>query len=311
MSLFSGAGGMDLGLHAAGIETVAMCEIDPHARSVLAKHWPGVPITEDVRDVGSEWRGVDLVHGGFPCQDISVAGHRKGLDGERSGLWWEFHRILAELRPTWCIIENVAGLLSSNDGRDLGAILGALGDIGYGWAFRVLDARLTGRPRVPQRRRRVFIVGHLGGTGGAQVLLEPEGVRWDLEAGGEAGPGAAGTLDGGSGGRGWAPDTDRMTFVPARTGTVTANWSKGPGNCQVESGLVMAVSDLAVRRLTPRECERLMGWPDDHTRWGSDGKEIADTHRYRLCGNGVVAPVAEWIGTRILNRMVDDDSVDE
>jgi DNA (cytosine-5)-methyltransferase 1 len=334
LSLFSGAGGMDLGLERAGITAVAHCEIDPKARQVLRRHWPDTPIVEDVRDVGSEWRGVDLVHGGFPCQDISVAGHRKGLGGERSGLWWEFHRILADLRPRWCVIENVVGLLSSNQGRDMGAILGALGDLGYGWAYRVLDARHFG---VPQRRRRVFIVGHLGGRGGAQVLLEPEGVRGDPAPGREAGQELAGTLGGGSGSRGWASDTDRMTFVPIVgevSNAVLASWQRQCSQTPAENGQVIPVavsqnqrgevrtSDtapslavgggkpgqgypavmtrLAVRRLTPVECERLMSFPDDWTRWADDGTEIADGHRYRMCGNGVVSNVAEWIGRQLM-----------
>ena len=366
LSLFSGAGGMDLGFDRAGIPAVAHCEIDPKAQSVLRRHWPDVPVINDVREVTADVGDVDLVHGGFPCQDISVAGSRAGLAGDRSGLWWEFYRILGELRPRWCVIENVAGLLSSNGGRDLGAILGALGDLGYGYAYRVLDARHFG---VPQRRRRVFIVGHLGGRGAAEVLLEPEGVRRDPATGPEAGQEVAGTLGRGSGSRGWAQDTDRMTFVPVpqHTGTVTCTWAKGPGNTQVEEGHVIPVAfaenqrgevwlsdyqqaltggggkpgqgyaavlafngfngidmqpstevtptvraqhigasqvleggSLAVRRLTPRECERLMGWPDDWTRWADDGAEIADSHRYRMCGNGVVAPVAEWIGGRIV-----------
>ncbi len=337
LSLFSGAGGMDLGLDRAGITAVAHCEIDPKAQSVLRRHWPDVPVISDVREVTSDVGRVDLVHGGFPCQDISVAGNRKGLAGDRSGLWWEFHRILGELRPRWCVIENVAGLLSSNRGGDLGAILGALGDLGYGYAYRVLDARWFG---VPQRRRRVFIVGHLGGRSAAEVLLEPEGVRRDPAPGREAGQEVAGTLGGGSGSRGWAQDTDQMTFVPVpqHTGTVTCTWAKGPGNTEVEEGhivpvlafdsnfggqsnvfhdhtppvkvgssagissppAVMEPGSLAVRRLTPRECERLMGWPDDWTRWADDGAEIADSPRYRMCGNGVVAPVAEWIGRRIM-----------
>jgi DNA (cytosine-5)-methyltransferase 1 len=333
LSLFSGAGGMDLGFDRAGIPAVAHCEIDPKAASVLRRHWPDVPVISDVREVTSDVGQVDLVHGGFPCQDISVAGSRKGLAGDRSGLWWEFHRILGELRPRWCVIENVAGLLSSNGGRDLGSILGALGDLGYGYAYRVLDARHFG---VPQRRRRVFIVGHLGGRGAAEVLLEPEGVRRDSAAGREAGQEVAGTLGGGSGSRGWAQDTDRMTFVPVpqHTGTATCTWAKGPCNVQVEEGHVIPVAfngfngidmqpstevtptvraqhigapqvleggSLAVRRLTPRECERLMGWPDDWTRYADDGAEIADSHRYRMCGNGVVANVAEWIGRRIVD----------
>src|SRR4029077_6548273 len=111
---------------------------------------------------------VDLVYGGFPCQDLSVAGARAGFRGERSSLWFEFHRVLSELRPRWALIENVPGLLSSADGRDMATILGGLGELGYGGAYRVLDARWFG---VPQRRRRVFIVGCLGDQKRAAQVL--------------------------------------------------------------------------------------------------------------------------------------------
>lgn len=154
------------------------------------------------------------------------------------------------------------------------------------------------------------------------VLAEREGVRGDPAPRREAGQAAAGTLGGGTPGRGWSDDTDRMTFLPMSTGTITANWSKGPGNTRVEEGHVIpfhptqdpissddgtthcmgteptgsiaVADDLAVRRLTPTECERLMGWPDGHTEPAG-----ADSHRYRLCGNGVIAPAAEWLARRI------------
>lgn len=176
-SLFSGIGGLDLGLHRAGFTHAFFCESDPWRRSVLAHHWPGVPIYDDVRDVGIEpeartqadGRGsepdgtgrihpgavLDLLGGGFPCQDLSVAGNRAGLAGERSGLFHEFARIIDAVRPRWVLVENVPGLLSSNGGRDFGVVLGTLADLGYGMAWRVLDSRYFG---VPQRRRRVFIL---------------------------------------------------------------------------------------------------------------------------------------------------------
>ena len=195
VSLFSGAGGFEIGLERTGIQTVLQAENDPWCLSVLKRHWPEVQRVSDVRSVGREreparrstahgvlapvdlwgWQarsglsdGVDLVYGGFPCQDLSVAGNRAGFRGERSSLWFEFHRVLSELRPQWCLIENVPGLLSSANGRDMATVLGGLGDLGYGWAYRVLDARWFG---VPQRRRRVFIVGCLGGAAGAQAVL--------------------------------------------------------------------------------------------------------------------------------------------
>lgn len=178
-SLFSGVGGLDLGLTRAGYEHAFFAEVDPWRRDVLRAHYPGTTIHGDVRDVhrerlerggglaaadpeGSgpaEHAAIDLLAGGFPCQDLSVAGKRAGLAGNRSGLFFEFARIIQTIRPRWVLLENVPGLLSSNDGRDMGVVVGTLADLGYGWAYRVLDARYFG---VPQRRRRVFIVCHLG-----------------------------------------------------------------------------------------------------------------------------------------------------
>src|SRR5690606_40793791 len=107
-------------------------EIDKQARAVLRRHWPDVDLHEDVRNVGAaNLVPVDLICGGFPCQDLSVAGRRAGLAGERSGLFFEFARILDELRPRWVVIENVPGLLSSNSGRDMGTVLGTLAKLGY------------------------------------------------------------------------------------------------------------------------------------------------------------------------------------
>lgn len=153
-STFSGVGGADIGLERAGFELAWTCEYDEWKRSILKAHWPSVTHYEDIRDL-SEPPSVDLLVGGFPCQDLSVAGKRRGFDGERSILAFEFLRIAESLRPRWLLLENVPGLLSSNHGRDLARLLDEVGTIGYGWAYRILDARYFG---VPQRRRRVFIV---------------------------------------------------------------------------------------------------------------------------------------------------------
>jgi len=173
-SLFSGIGGFDLGFEQAGMKCAWQCEIDKQARSVLSTHWPNITIIEDVRNVRTgAVEYVDLICGGFPCQDVSVAGKREGLAGKRSGLWFEFLRVLDELRPQWVVIENVPGLLSSNKGRDFATILQGLVKLRYGVSWRVLDAQYFG---VAQRRRRVFIVGSLGDGRSAQVLFEREGL---------------------------------------------------------------------------------------------------------------------------------------
>ena len=187
VSLFAGVGGFDLALERAGVTVVASCEIDKHARGVLQQQFPNSTLINDVKDVtGDQLRelGFDgsdgIIVGGFPCQDLSVAGKRAGLGGARSGLFWEICRILDETKAKWFVLENVPGLLSSQSGADMGAVLGALVERGYGVAYRILDAQHFG---VPQRRRRVFIVGCLGDNGRApaEVLSLIEGMRGNLE----------------------------------------------------------------------------------------------------------------------------------
>lgn len=220
-SLFSGIGGFDLGLERAGWEARWQVEIDPWRRQVLARHWPDVPRFGDVREFGpvgirpyqQEGRerlapttdregieqrrrawgdlGVDLICGGFPCQDLSVAGKRAGLAGERSGLWWEFARIIKEIAPAWLLIENVPGLLTASKGHDFAVIVDTLADLGYGLAWRILDSQHFG---VPQRRRRVYIVGCLGAPCPPEILFEPEGGGGDSTAGGKAGQEVTGSL---------------------------------------------------------------------------------------------------------------------
>ncbi len=193
ISLFAAIGGLDLGLERAGMECAGYAEIDKHAAQVFNRHFPGVKNYGDVRNVTKENTGaIDLICGGFPCQDVSLAGKRAGLAGKRSGMWYEFHRIIAELRPRWVVIENVPGLLSSNGGRDMGAILGALAKLRYGYAYRVLDAQYLG---VAQRRRRVFIVANSTDWHyPAQVLFEPESCERHSAPSRKAGERVAGTI---------------------------------------------------------------------------------------------------------------------
>ena len=199
VSLFAGVGGFDLALQRAGVEVKAMVEWDKNAQGVLRHRFPNTALFGDVQEVtGDDLRGAGfvpergIITGGFPCQDLSVAGKRAGLAGERSGLFWEIIRLIDDLRPKWVILENVPGLLSSNGGRDMGTVIGTLAECGYGFAYRVLDAQFFG---VPQRRRRVFIVGCLGDSGRApaEVLALIESLRGDSEASDEAGQDTTGT----------------------------------------------------------------------------------------------------------------------
>ena len=162
LDLFSGIGGFALGLEAAGFETAAFCEIDPYAQKVLKKNWPGVPIYDDVRRITadrlvSDGVGVDVITGGFPCQDISVAGNQKGIDAERSGLWSECSRLLGELRPQYAIFENVTNLLNGDGGNWFKRVLWDISQIGYDAEWHCIPASAVG---AHHHRDRVWIVAY-------------------------------------------------------------------------------------------------------------------------------------------------------
>lgn len=183
VSLFAGIGGFDLAMQRQGVKVVASVEIDKNCNKVLAQHFPNTKQFNDITEVkGSDLIGAGftpdrgIITGGFPCQDLSVAGKRAGLAGARSGLFWEAARIVEETQSNWFIIENVPGLLTSNSGADFGVVIGTMADLGYGVAWRVLDAQYFG---VPQRRRRVFIVGkrNPNSTSAGEVLFKSQGSR--------------------------------------------------------------------------------------------------------------------------------------
>ncbi len=164
LDLFSGIGGFSLGLErTGGFETVAFCEIEDYPRRVLAKHWPEVPCYDDVRTLSAERLaadgiGVDVICGGFPCQDISEAGYGAGIDGERSGLWREFARLIGEVRPRIALVENVSDLLSGGGGRWFGRVVGDLASLGYGVAWNSIQAGDLGAAHI---RDRVWIAAFL------------------------------------------------------------------------------------------------------------------------------------------------------
>ena len=379
-----------------GWRPVAFSEIEPFPTSVLAHHHPGVPNWGDMTKY-KEWpdEPIDLLCGGTPCQSFSVAGLRKGLADPRGNLMLTFGAIAARYRPRWLVWENVPGVLSSNGGRDFGTFLGMLGQLGYGFAYRVLDAqyvRVESHPRaVPQRRRRVFVVGHSGGQWhrAAAVLFERAslcghpapsrearqtaptiparstaggglGTDFDCDggticvatgqAGAEIGADMAPTLNcnheapyvahslRGEGfdanedgtGRGTPlvpmflhtnkgrPDGRRSAHtemvsvkdivetlttdghaqsavaVPVAYGIRTANTSGGGGDKP------HVLHAMLVRRLTPTEAERLMGFPDGHTAIPHKGKPAADGPRYKALGNSWAVNVAAWVGQRIM-----------
>lgn len=168
-SLFAGIGGFDLGLERAGMVCKWQVEIDDFARRVLAKHWPDVPRHDDVRTFPTadrDW-AVDVICGGFPCQDISAAGRKQGLDGERSGLWYEYARVIGELRPKYVIVENVAALLE----RGMEQILRDLAEVGYDAQWHCIPASAVG---APQERDRIWIIANAWGVGSARFITSED-----------------------------------------------------------------------------------------------------------------------------------------
>lgn len=333
-SVCSGVEAASLAWEGLGWEPVFFSEIEKFPSAVLAERWPHVPNFGDMTKF-KEWDvrpgSIDVFVGGTPCQSFSVAGLRGGLDDERGNLALVYARMVDYLRPRWFVWENVPGVLSSNGGRDFGSILGAFQELGYSFAYRVLDAQYFG---VPQRRRRVFVVGHLGDwRGPAVVLFEPESLRRDSQASRKAREAAADGTGNRTKTNGWpkriAPtlDCDFATkhgqnnqhirsgsglFVPAtafaensrgelrleggdgsRTGAISRGGGK-PGQ-----GYPAIASRIGVRRLTPTECERLQGFPDGHTLITYKGKLAPDGPRYKAIGNSMAVPIMRWIGQRI------------
>jgi DNA (cytosine-5)-methyltransferase 1 len=282
LSLFTGVGGFDLGFEAAGMTTVGQVEIDRKCGEVLAAHWPDVPRHDDVT-TAKEWIDsvgtIDIVSGGFPCQDVSVAGFRAGLAGERTGLFWDALALAQAAKARWIVLENVPGLLSSNEGRDFGTVISALADAGYGHVeWRVLDSQFFG---VPQRRRRVFIVGCAGTPRGGSVLVESESGSGYLE---EDEATREETTD--------AAKHSPIAFGHTQGLDIQASHIAAPTIRKNGSGGAV-LTGKQVRRLTPRECERLQGFPDDWT------SVLNDSERYKQMGNAVTVPVAEWVGRMI------------
>ena len=194
LDLFSGIGGFSLGLERAGMQTIAFCEVDPVCRQVLKKHWPNVPIFEDVKTLTAKdiHDTVDVICGGFPCQDISLAGRGAGLAGERSGLWYEYHRLIEEIRPRYIIIENVAALRT----RGLDEVLRCLDALGYDAEWHCIPASAVS---APHQRDRVWVIAYRQSMADAEQSRSQGRLSWwaDQERQGELGHlGRCRTVDG-------------------------------------------------------------------------------------------------------------------
>ena len=342
--------------HGLGWEPQWFSEIEKFPSAVLKHHYPDVPNYGDMTKY-KDWPNdstIDLLVGGTPCQSFSVAGLRQGLDDPRGNLSLTFIAMAEQLKPKWIVWENVPGVLSSNRGRDFGSFLSALGNIGYGWSYRVLDSQYFG---VPQRRRRVFVVGCLGDWKSAsEVLLKPdsvsgnpapsrtskqettcytsssfgayrEGVGTVRASGGDLGGGSE-TLAV----RNWPADTTSTLnasygnkmgledqhinggasmFVPAEPevrdvmGTITARMFNALGARDIEDGAIIPQQQQqtsSVRRLTPIECERLQGFPDNYTEIPYRNRKDINCPvgpRYKALGNSMTVNVMKWIGEQI------------
>ena len=280
-SLFSGIGGFDLGLERAGMTVIWQVENNPFRKKILKRHWPDVELRDDIRTDTDGLERPDVICGGFPCQDVSVAGGRQGLVGEQSGLWYEYIRLVRELRPTWVLIENVPGLLSQNAGQDFEIVVSGLAASGYGVAWRVLDSQYFG---VPQRRRRVFIVGYLGAPCPIEVLFEREGGEGDTQTERAPEKDIAHGIRASSGRRGPGDDPYRTTLIaqPLRAN----RWGGSDSHGDKGNIVVSAETDADRVRAVAGVPRRVDATPDGL--------------RYAALGDAVTVPVIEWIGRRII-----------
>ena len=374
LSVCSGIEAASVAWQPLGWEAVAFSEIEKYPSAVLAHHYPSTPNLGDMTKIRDNERynkpgTADLLVGGTPCQSFSIAGLRGGMDDERGNLSLEFCRLAAAIKPRWIVWEHVPGVLSSTGGRDGGPLRGAMAELGYGLCWRVLDAQHFG---VPQRRRRVFVVGYLGDwRPAAAVLFEQESLRGNTAKGDQERKDASKDVAGSLGSRGLRSHTeldghgayivkkqagcpgsgsrakDMMTarmrgfgdYVEDATASAAKErdykdatdlvvyrksrraqskddhetWVKGEysntlnafddaGDIRATHAVAYETHPMTVRRLTPIECERLQGFPDNYTRipWrGKPAEECPDGNRYRAIGNSMAVPVMAWIGERI------------
>jgi DNA (cytosine-5)-methyltransferase 1 len=288
------------------MENTAQIEIRKTSRQILERYWPDTNRGDNVIDTnGSDLGRPDLIVGGFPCQDTSIAApHRLGLAGKRGILYYEFTRLVDEVLrltdeadPRWVIIENPVGLLKSHNGADMESVVRGLEDLGYGWAYRVVDGRYLG---APQRRQRVLIVGHRGG--------DPR-PAWQVLADADRGGAGGGLLDtSGSTGRrptlaAVAEEGSGLTFRKSRRPRSTTDYATwlpddyantltgfDAGNRQTN----IVVQNGRPRFLTLVEWERLMGFPDGWT------AGLSDSARYAALGDAMMVNMADWLGRRLL-----------
>jgi DNA (cytosine-5)-methyltransferase 1 len=277
--LFAGIGGLELGLRKAGHETDLLCEIDPGASAVLRARFPELALHDDVCTLASLPASTNLVVAGFPCQDLSQAGKTVGIEGSRSGLVGEVFRLLRKRSVPWVLLENVPFMLQLSRGRAMEVIVSAMEDLGYRWAYRVVNSRAFG---VPQRRERVLFL--------ASLEHDPRDVLFADDAGEPAevldplGKVACGFYwTEGIRGLGWAVDG-----VPTL---------KGGSSVGIPSPPAIVLPDGRVVTPDVRDAERMQGFEPD---WTAPSSTVARKgHRWKLVGNAVTVDVAQWLGRRL------------
>jgi DNA (cytosine-5)-methyltransferase 1 len=328
LSVCSGIEAATVAWHDMGWKAVGFSEIEKFPSQVLAHHYPNVTNYGDMTKF-KEWNinePVNLLVGGTPCQSFSVAGLRKGLADPRGNLMLTYLAMADHFKPKWLLWENVPGVLSSNGGNDFSALLQGLAECGYGFAYRVLDAQHFG---VPQRRRRVFVVGCLGDwRSAAKVLFESEGLCRDIKPSRKTQQKDASNVNSSIEECVALDERNVRMFSNENLKTfpsLTATDYKGAksicfkvrGGCagggkgylgSEEKAFTISTTqdqqlfaDMRVRRLTPIECERLQGFPDDYTNTPTSN----NSSRYKALGNSMAVPVMKWIGQRI--NMVEND----
>ncbi len=291
-ALFAGVGGIEVGLKRAGHETELLCEWDAAAQRVLANRFPEIPLAGDIATLG-ELPVVDLVTAGFPCQDLSQAGRTAGIKGQRSGLVEHVFRLLdgASPTPSWLLLENVSFMLSLDKGRAMRWLTNELEARGYSWAYRVVDTRAFG---LPQRRQRVLLLASQT-EDPRPVLLNQE--HGEIEIADREGLACGFYWTEGVRGLGWAVDA-----VPTLKGGSTIGIPSPPAIWMSGSQKVVT-PDL-------RDAERLQGFDANWTIAADEIPGRQRTSRWKLVGNAVSVPVAEWLGERLLTSEVYDSTRD-
>lgn len=285
-SFFAGIGGFDLGLEKAGMKIVFQCEVNTFCQKILKKHWPNTPLHKNILELNaSQIPKSDVWCGGFPCQDLSLAnqGKRRGLGGERSGLFYKYAKLISQKKPRWVIIENVPGLLNSNHGRDFQTLLSKLDELGYCVSWKILDAKYFG---TPQRRRRVYIVASYKNLGSTKVLFEKEGASI-VSRQGLGKKDLAATK--------FSPGIGKEPYYLIQHATIGRKPSAGPqakgfrNDGEAYTLDSRGSADVICSTTSPfgmREASRVPGG--------------VDSNRYRAIGNAVCVHIIEWIGKRII-----------